>query len=79
MTSESVEVCELAALGFELGAQQVGVDDVAVVAQGDRAVGAFDEEGLGVFDAAGAGGGVARVADGGEALEMQKVFLLEDL
>ena len=43
------------------------------------AVGAVDEEGLGVLDAAGAGGGVAGVADGGEAPQMQKVFLLEDL
>jgi hypothetical protein len=66
-------------LRFELGPQQLRVDDVAVVAESDLAVGAVHDEGLGVFDLAGAGGGVARVAGGGEALQMQKVFLLEDL
>ncbi len=42
---------ELAAVRFELRAQQVGVDDVAVVAQRDDAVRAFDDEGLRVLDA----------------------------
>ena len=67
------------AFGFELGAQEIGVDDVAVMAEGDGAVRAFDQKRLSVFDSAGAGGGVARVARSREAPEIQKVFLLEDL
>ena len=70
---------ELVALVFEVVAQELGVDDVAVVAQRERAVGAVDADGLGVLLAAGAGGGVAGVADGDVAGEVAEVVLLEDL
>ena len=55
------------ALGFQFVAQEVGVDQVAVVADGDLAARAIDDDGLGVFERAGAGGGIADVADGARA------------
>jgi hypothetical protein len=70
---------ELVALIFEVGAEHVGVDEVAVVAEGDLAVRAVDAEGLGVLYAAGAGGGVAVVTDGDVAAEVTEVFFVEDL
>ena len=79
MTSESVEVANSRPSASSSARSRSALTMLPLWPRAMRAVGAVDEEGLGVLDAAGAGGGVAGVADGGEALEMQKVFLLEDL
>ena len=55
------------------------VDEVAVVAQRDRAVGGGAERGLRVLPRAGAGRGVAAVADGQVALERGEGGLVEHL
>ena len=60
---------ELDALGDELVAQLGGVDEVAVVAEGDDVAVAAAHQRLGVLPVAGAGGGVAHVADGVLAAE----------
>ncbi len=60
-------------------AQVGGVDQVAVVAQRDRAVGGGAERRLRVVPGAGAGGGVARVADRQVPLERVQRGLVEDL
>ena len=70
---------ELVALLLQVGAQRLGVDEVAVVAEGDLAVGAGDAERLGVLQAAGAGRRVAVVADGDVAAEVTEVLFVEDL
>ncbi len=57
----------------------VGVDQVAVVAERDRAVVGGAERRLGVLPGAGAGGGVARVADREVALERLQRRVVEDL
>jgi shikimate dehydrogenase len=67
------------AFGFEFGTQDVSVDEVAVVADGDLAAGAISNDGLGVFQRAGAGGGVADVADGPRAGKFGELVLVEDL
>ena len=56
-----------------------GVDQVAVVAERDRAVGGGAERRLRVLPGAGAGRGVARVADGQVALERVEGGLVEHL
>ena len=60
-------------------ASSCGVDQVAVVAERDRAVGGGAERRLGVLPGAGAGGGVAAVADREVALERGERGLVEDL
>ena len=70
---------ELVALLLQVGAQRLGVDEVAVVAERDLAVGAGDAERLGVLQAAGAGRRVAGVADGDVAAEVAEVLFVEDL
>ena len=59
--------------------QLVGVDQVAVVAERDRAVRGGAERRLRVLPGAGAGGRVARVADREVALERVERGLVEDL
>ena len=54
---------------FVLPAEQRGVDQVAVVGDGDRADEIFPKQRLGVAQFAGAGRGIADVADGGVAGE----------
>jgi hypothetical protein len=66
---------ELGGQGGELG----GVDEIAVVAEGDRAVAGGAEGGLGVLPGRGAGGGVAGVAHGEVAGEGGERGLVEDL
>jgi hypothetical protein len=70
---------ELVTLFLKVGAQDVGVDKVAVVSEGELAIRALNTEGLGVLDTAGAGGGVAVVAYRDVAGEVTEVFLIEDL
>ena len=60
-------------------AQLVGVDQVAVVAERDRAVRGGAERRLGVLPGAGPGRGVAGVADREVALERVQGGLVEDL
>ncbi len=67
------------ALFLEVVAQDLGVDQVAVVTHGERAVSAFDANGLGVLFAAGACRRVAGVADGDMAGKIAEVVLFEDL
>src|SRR4030042_1501559 len=57
----------------------LGVEQVAVVAQGELAMLSLHVHRLGVLDAAGAGGGVAVVADGHEAGKERQVVLIEHL
>ena len=59
--------------------QLVGVDQVAVVAERDRAVGGGAERRLRVLPGAGTGGRVARVPDREVALERVERGLVEDL
>ena len=73
---------ELAGQTGQLGdhlPELVGVDQVAVVAERDRAVVGRAEGRLGVLPGAGAGGGVARVADGEVTLERLERGVVEDL
>ena len=67
------------ALGLEFVAQQVGIDEVAVVADGDLAAGAVGDDGLGVFEGAGAGGRIADMADGAGAGQFGEFLFVEDL
>ena len=60
-------------------ASSCGVDQVAVVAERDRAVGGRAERRLGVLPGARAGGRVAAVADREVALERRERRLVEDL
>ncbi len=55
---------------FVLGAEEGGVDEIAVMSDGDGAHEILAEEGLGVAEFGGAGGGVADVADGGVASQI---------
>ena len=64
---------------FELVADTLSVDQVAVVGQRHRAVRTDDMHWLGVFGFAGAGGGVAGVTDRDVAREVSKIHLVEDL
>ncbi len=57
------------AMLFVLLAEEGGVDQIAVVGDGDGAHEIFAEKRLGVADFAGTGGGIADVADGGVAGE----------
>ena len=80
MTSVSVVVWKIAPCAHELVAQLAGVDQVAVVADGELAVRAVDEQRLRVLDAARAGGRVADVADGDVADRARRAFgLVEDV
>ena len=54
---------------LKLLAEEGGVDEVPVMADGELAATALAHERLGVLDVAGAGGGIADVADGTGALE----------
>ena len=64
---------------LEFVAQQGGVDEVAVVPDGELAAAAIGHERLGVLDVAGAGGGIADVADGAGAFETLEIAGVEDL
>ena len=66
-------------LFLQLPLQLGGVDDVAVVGQGQPPGPALDQQGLGVAKLAGAGGGVAGMADGKLAIQGQKVPFPENL
>ena len=79
MTSVSVVPANLTPSLDELVAQLGGVDEVAVVAQGDHVAVAAAHEGLGVLPVAGAGGGVAHVADSVLAAEAGEHLFVEDL
>ena len=79
MTSVSVVPRELDALGDELVAQLRGVDEVAVVTQGDDVAVAAAHQRLRVLPVAGAGGAVAHVADGVLAAEALEHLLVEHL
>ena len=63
----------------ELAAQLRRVDQVAVVADGERAVQRLQHVGLRVAQARRAGGGITRVADGHVAAQIGQVVLVEDL
>ena len=78
-TSVSVEPVKSVPVVLEFFVEALGVDQVAVVGEGQRAVRAFDVDRLGVLLLAGAGGGVAGVADGDVAGEVAEVVLIEDL
>ena len=58
-------------------AQLLGVGEVAVVADGERAARVVDGEGLGVLDVRAAGGGVAHVADGDAPGSARQLVLRE--
>src|SRR5690606_38709993 len=49
---------------FVLAAKQAGVDQVAVVGDGDGAEAILAQQGLGIAELAAAGGGIADMADG---------------
>ena len=70
---------EQAAHVFQFSTQLVGVDDVAVVGQGEIARMVPEEEGLDVFDPAAARRGVADMADGAVARELGQMGAVEDL
>ena len=73
---------DVAALHLGLGSQPgelAGVDQVAVVPEGDPTVAGVPKGRLGVLPVARAGGGVAGVADGEVAVEGGQVALVEDL
>jgi hypothetical protein len=63
--------------GFELVPELVGVGQVAVVADGQRAARVVDGEGLGVLDVGAPGGRVADVADGDAPGELGELVLRE--
>jgi hypothetical protein len=67
------------AIFFQAHAQLVGVDQVAVVGDGQRAARVIDRDRLRVLDHRVAGGGVAHVPDGGEAGEVLEALGGEDL
>ena len=67
------------AVVFELAAQLGGIDQVAVVRNGERAAAVVDEERLGVGDAVGAGGGIADVAHRHVAGQLVEPVAAEDL
>ena len=67
------------ALLLELGAHCLGVGQVAVVADRERALGVVDGEGLRVAQGRAAGGGVAHVADGDAARELADLLGAEDV
>ena len=64
---------------LELVAQDIGVDQVAVVRDRELAAEAIDHEGLRVFQRARAGGGIAGVTDRARALETFQFVLAENL
>ena len=70
---------EEAALVLEVLAQQVRIDDVAVVRQGEVTRIVAEEERLHVLDAAASGRRVAHVADGHAAAERRELRLVEHL
>jgi hypothetical protein len=67
------------ASGLEAGAQLVGVDQVAVVGDGDRAARVVEQERLGVAQLGAAGGRVAGVADGRAPGQAGQGLLVEDV
>ena len=69
------DVAPLLIFVFEFG----GVDEIAVVGDGDLAADVFFEDGLGVAFAIGAGGGVADVSDGDVAGEFAEDVFFEDV
>ena len=70
---------EEASLVLEILAQQLRVDDVAVVRQGEVARVVAEEEGLDVLRTAAARGRIAHVADGHAAAQGGELRLVEDL
>ncbi len=66
-------------LGFQLSPEGHGVQQVAVVGDGDRAMAGPHQEGLGILELAAAGGGVADVANGQRAGEAAEAGLGEDV
>ncbi len=62
---------------LELLAELVGVREVSVVADGERALGVVDGERLRVLDVRAAGGRVADVTDGDAARQLREVLLAE--
>ncbi len=79
MTSVSGAGLERNALRLELVAQLGGVDEVAVVGEGDGVLAARPGERLGVLPGGRAGRGVAHVTDGVRAGEPGEDLLVEDL
>ena len=67
------------ALGLEFLAELGGIDEVAIVADGELAAGGADHKRLGVFDVAGTGGRIAHVADGARAGETFQIAGAENL
>ena len=65
--------------GFEFIAQNVGVDEISVMAHRNLATRTVGDDGLGVFQRAGAGGGITDVADGAIARQGGQLLLVEDL
>ena len=79
ITSVSVVPANLTPCGDELVAQLGGVDEVAVVPEGDHVAVAAAHQRLRVLPVARAGGGVAHVADGVLAAEAREHLLVEHL
>ncbi len=67
------------ALALEFVAQDAGVDQVAVMRDGELPAEAIDHEGLRILQRARAGGGIAGVADGARAFEAFQGVLPENL
>ncbi len=79
MTSLSTVVLKMAPSASSSSRRMVGVDEIAVMADGDLAARTIDDDRLRVFERARAGGGIADVADGARAGQLGQFVLVEDL
>ena len=70
---------ENGAFAFQFVAQDVGVDEVAIVRDGELAAEAIDDKGLGIFHRARSGGGITGMADGPLALQTLQFRLPKNL
>ena len=70
---------ENGSFSLQFVAQQIGVDQIAVVRDRHLAAHAVDHEGLRVFDRAGAGGGITRVPDRACPFQFGQFFLTKYL
>ena len=70
---------EQAAFVFEVAAQQLRIDDVAVVRQREIARVVTEKERLDVLNAAAAGRGVTHVADGHRTFQGRQLLFVENL